>query len=116
LLVVGTTLFAVFAAWAWGPKVVELVYGEEYTLTRPDLVILASAVGGLVVARMLTRFELAMGRARSTTLCWVAALILGFTYITIFRTPITRRTEEALLIITGTTSTLLGLTHISHRR
>lgn len=61
-------------AWIVGPRVITLIYGEDYTIAGTDLSLIALGVLSHIALVVLTQVHVARGRHRDVGLSWAVAL------------------------------------------
>lgn len=79
-----------------GPQALQLVFGADYELPKPDLAILATAAGALLVATTLSIGLTAAGKAHRLALAWAIGVVV-MVVVTAAVHPLLLRVEVGLL-------------------
>jgi O-antigen/teichoic acid export membrane protein len=113
LAVAGLGATATLVAWAIGPEVVRLFFGEEFALGHRDLGLLALSSGTFMVAVALGQALIALGAAGRMALGWAAG-VAAFAAVTAAGDDLYLRVELGL--VAGTLVVALGLAALVRAR
>lgn len=100
---------ATVVAWAIGPEVVRLFFGDEFALGHRDLALLALSSGTFMVAVALGQALIALGSAGRMALGWAAGVV-AFAVVTALGDDLYLRVQLGLVAGTAVVAaTLAGL-------
>ena len=96
IVVVGIGAVATVTAWAIGPTVVEILFGEGFRLERTDLAYLAGASAAYMLALALAQALIALAAYARVVVGWATGLVV-FVLVTASQSGLLNRVEGGFL-------------------
>ena len=104
---VGLALAGVVGSFVAGPRILSVLFGEDFELPRGELTLMAAATGLYMLALVLQPAVVALGGHRAVAVAWLAGLA-AFGLVLTLPVELFDRVVLALLVGGATTAAVLG--------